>query len=107
MKSWAFSVGKHEVPSVKLTLFFEGLIDGLKMYEDDRAADFANESRKLARDALFLVLSNLAFFHPDLDQSDGFKKRPSGADTFVVAKKVGPLTDRVLSVPRTQGSRRV
>jgi hypothetical protein len=51
MKSWAFSVGKNEVPSVKLTLFFEGLIEGLKMYEDDRAACFVDESRKLAWEA--------------------------------------------------------
>lgn len=31
MKSWDFSVGRHEVPIVKLTLYFEGLIKGLKM----------------------------------------------------------------------------
>ena len=60
MKSWAFSVKEHEVPSVKLTLFFEGLIEGLKMYDDDWAACFADESRKLTRDALFVVLRNLA-----------------------------------------------
>ena len=106
MKSWAYSVGKHEAPSINLTLFFDGLIEGLKTYEEDRAASFANESRKLARDALFLVLSNLAFFHPELDLSDGFKKLPSGADTSAATEKAVPLSDRILKVSRTQGSHR-
>ena len=100
MKSWAFSVSKHEVPSAKLSLFFKGLIEGLEMYGDNSAACFANESQKLARDALFLVLSNLAFFHPDLNLADGFKKFLSGVDTSAPAEKAAPLADTVLSVPR-------
>jgi len=100
MKSWAFTVSNHEVPSVKLTLFFEGLIEGLKMYEEDRATCFAEESWKLARDTLFLVLSNLAFLHPDLNLPDGFKKLLPGADTSTAVEKVAPLAENVLSIPR-------
>ena len=94
MKSWAFSVSMHEVPSVTLTLFFEGLIEGLKTYEEDRATCFVNEAQKLARDALFMVLSNLAFRHPDLNIADGFKRLPLGADTSAASEKAAPLLTR-------------
>ena len=100
MKSWAFSVGKHEVPSIKLTLFFEGLIEGLKTYEDDRATCFANETRKLASGALFLVLSNLAYCHPDLNLSDSFKRLPAGVNISAAEAKASPFAEKVLSVPR-------
>ena len=76
------------------------------MYEDDRAACFANESQKLARDALFLVLSNLAFHHPDLNLADGFKKLPPGADTSASTEKATHLADKVLSVSSVLGGRR-
>ena len=105
MKSWSISIGKYEVPSAKLSLFFKGLIEGLEMYEDNSAACFANESQKLARDALFLVLSNLAFHHPDINLADGFKRLPPGADTSTAAEKDGPLADKVFSIPRVPRGR--
>ena len=105
MKSWAFSINSHEVPSIKLMLFFEGLIEGLKMYEDERAACLANESRKLARNALFMVLSNLSYRHPNLDLNDGFRKATPGADVPAAEEKAAPLTDKVLKVPTAPRSR--
>lgn len=73
LKRWAYSVSQHEVPIIKLTLFFEGLMSGSKTYEDDRAACFADESRKLARDALFMVLRNLDFFHQSSTSLTGLR----------------------------------
>ena len=88
-----FLAGKQEVLSVKLGLFFNELIDKLKVHEEGRAERFATESRKLARNALFMVLSNIACRHPELDLDDGFKKLPAGADVTTA-----PRADRVLRV---------
>jgi hypothetical protein len=100
MESIAVSVDMHEVPSVKLALFFDGLIEGLRMHEEERAAHFANESRKLARNALFMVLSNIAFRHPDINLADGFRRLPEGADISAVEEKAAPFANNMLSVPR-------
>ena len=68
-----FSASKQEVPSVKLGLFFNKLIDKLNVHEERRAERFATEARKLARNTLFMVLSNIACCHPELDLDDGFR----------------------------------
>ena len=68
------------------------IIDTLETYH------FATESRKLARDALFMVLSNIACRHPELDLDDGFKKPPAGADVGAAKEKAAPWADRVLHV---------
>ena len=93
-----YSASEQEVPSVKLGLFFNELIDKLKVHEEGRAERFATESRKLARNALFMVLSNIACSHPEHDLGDGFKKPPAGADVAAAEKKSTPLPDRVLCV---------
>nr|XP_020156483.1 uncharacterized protein LOC109741810 [Aegilops tauschii subsp. strangulata] len=94
----AFSASKQEVPSVKPGLFFSELIEKLKAHEEGRAERFATESRKLARNTLFMVLSNIACRHPELDLDDGFKKPPVGADVAAAEKKAAPCADRVLRV---------
>jgi hypothetical protein len=100
MEGPVFSVGGHEAPSIKMALFFDGLIGGLKVHEEGRAANFARESRRLARNALFMVLSNIAYRHPDLNLTDGFRKLPVGADVSAAEEKAAPFADKVLSVPR-------
>nr|XP_040249731.1 uncharacterized protein LOC120967188 [Aegilops tauschii subsp. strangulata] len=93
-----YSASKREVPSVKLGIFFNELIDKLKVHEEGRAERFATESRRLARDALFMVLSNIACRHPELDLDDGFKKPPAGADIVAAKEKAAPCADKVLLV---------
>ena len=100
-----FSVSKHEVPSVKLGLFFNELIKKLKVHEEGRAECFVTESRKLARDALFMVLSNIACRHPDLDLDDGFKKPPAGADVAAAKEKAASRAAKVLHIPTASRSR--
>lgn len=75
-----YSASEQEVLSVKLGIFFNELIDKLKVHEVGRGERFATESRTLGHDALFMVLSNIACRHPELDLGDGFKKLPAGAD---------------------------
>ena len=93
-----YSASKQEVPSVKLGLFFNELIDKLKVHEEGRAKRFATESRKLAHNALFMVLSNIACRHPEFDLDDGFKKPPVDADIAATKKKAAPRGDRVLHI---------
>ena len=93
-----FSASKQEVPSVKLGLFFNELIEKLKVHEEGWAERFVTESQKLAHNALFMVLSNVACRPPELDLGDGLKKPPAGVDVAAVEKKAAPLADRVLHV---------
>ena len=81
-----------------MRLFFNELIDKLKVHEEGRAKRFATESRKLAHNALFMVLSNIACRHPELDLDDGFKKPPASADIAAAEKNATPRADRVLRV---------
>nr|XP_020166368.1 myosin heavy chain, striated muscle-like [Aegilops tauschii subsp. strangulata] len=93
-----YSASEQEVPSVKLGIFFNDLIDKLKVQEEGRGRRFATESRRLARNALFMVLSNIACRHPELDLDDGFRKPPVGADVAAAEHKAAPRADRVLRV---------
>ena len=99
MEGPVFSASRQEVPSVKLGVFFNELIDKMKAHEEGRVGRFATESWKLARDALFMVLSNIACRHPDLDLADGFRKPPEGADVSAAEEKAALLAAKVLSVP--------
>ncbi|KAM3256395.1 hypothetical protein ACQJBY_049087 [Aegilops geniculata] len=92
-----YSASEQEVPSVKLGIFFNELIDKLKVHEDGRAERFATESRRLARNALFMVLCNIACRHPELDLDDGFRKPPVGVDDVAAEQKATP---RAVRVPR-------
>ena len=105
MRSWGFTVNDKETTSVRLTKFFEGLIDNLKTYHEDRSASFADESRKFERNVLYKVLLKLAHRHPDLDLSGIFRKLPQNTDVSATDKIAGPLADKVLHVPRIQGDR--
>ena len=94
----SFLINRQEVPSAKLGVFFNKLINKLKVHEEGRAERFATESRKLARNALFMVLSNIACLHPNLDLDDGFKKPPAIADVAAAKEKAASRADRVLLV---------
>ena len=93
-----FLLSQHEVPSAKLGVFFNELIKKLGSHEAGRAQRFATKSLKLARNALFMVLSNIACCHPDLDLNDGFKKPPVGANFAAAKKNAASRADRVLRV---------
>ena len=85
-----YSANEQEVPSFKLGIFINELINKLKVHEEGRAERFATESRRLARNALFMVLSNIACHHPDLNLDDGFRKPPAGADVSAANEKAAP-----------------
>ena len=93
-----FSLSQHEVPRAKLGVFFNELIEKLGAHEAGRAQLFATESQKLPRNTLFMVLSNIACRHPDLDLDDGFKKPPVCADVAATKEKAASRAYRLLRV---------
>ena len=103
MKSWIFTANDHEVASARLTKFFNGIIEALKTYHEDRSTSFANESRKFARSVLYAVLLNLARHNPELDLSKIFKRLSENTVVTVADKIEAPSADKVLRVPRIQG----
>jgi hypothetical protein len=105
MRSWGFTVNDKETTSVRLTKFFEGLIDALKTYHEDRSTLFADESWKFVHNVLYKVLLKLAHRHPDLDLSRIFRKLPQNTDVTATDKIAAPLANKVLQVPRIQGNR--
>ena len=98
MDGLAFSLCRLEVPSAKLGVFFNELIEKLKAYKDGRAEWFATESRELAHDVVFMVLSNIACLHPDLDLGNRFRKPPMGTDVTASKEKATCSAARVLQV---------
>lgn len=107
MKNWGFSVSQKEATSVRLTLFFEGLIDVLDAYHKERAAKFAAESRKLLHDVLFKVLVKITCRNPGIDLSKAFTSLPAGTDTSEAEKLVAPIATRAAGgAVRVQGQLR-
>ena len=100
MEGPIFSVGEHEVPSAKPGLFFNELVEKLKTHEEGRADRFTSESRKLARNAVHMVLRNIAYCHPDHNLANDFRKLPEGAYVFATEEKADPFDDKVLTIPR-------
>ena len=91
MEGPVFSASRQEDPSVKQGVFYNELINKLKAHEEGRAGRFVIESWKLARNTLFIVLSNIACRHLDLNNVDGFRKPPVGADVLPAKEKATPL----------------
>ena len=106
MKSWGFTINDKEATSVRLTKFFEGLIDALKTYHEDRSASFADESQKFAHEVVYRVLLKIAHRNPGFDLSGVFRKLPENTDVTAADKIAAPLADKVLQIPRIQGDRR-
>ena len=100
MEGPIFPVGAHEVPSVKLGLFFNELTEKLKTHEEARVDLFISESRKLAHNTLFMVLSNIAYRHQDLNFADGFRRLPEDAYVSAAEEKAAPFANKVLAIPR-------
>ncbi|KAM3365945.1 hypothetical protein ACQJBY_015498 [Aegilops geniculata] len=98
MDGQVYSASEQEVPSVKLGIFFNELVAKLRVHEEGRRERFATELQRLARNALFMVLSNIPCRHPELDLDDGFRKPPVGANVAVTEHKAAPRADRVLRV---------
>jgi hypothetical protein len=92
--------------SARLTMFFEGLVDALKLLRSNRAAHLANESRKLCRAVLSKVLTKVAYRNPGLNLTNVLASLPETADLKALEELVAPIVDRVSGVKRVEGQRR-
>ena len=61
MPSFRFSHEVNVVDSARLTLFFERVLDALKLLHSNRAPYLAEESRKLFQGAVTKVLTKVAY----------------------------------------------
>ena len=92
--------------SARLTMFFEGLVDALKLLRSNRAVHLANESRKLCRAVLSKVLMKVAHRNPGLNLTNVLASLPETADLRALEELVAPIVDRVSGVKRIEGQRR-
>jgi hypothetical protein len=87
-------------------MFFEGLVDALKLLRSNRATHLANESRKLCRTVLSKVLVKVAYRNPGLNLTNVLASLPENADLKALEELVAPIIDRVSQVKRIEGQRR-
>jgi hypothetical protein len=88
-----------------LTKFFDGLIDALKTYHNQRSALFPDESRQFERYILCTVLLKRAHWSPSLDLSEIFNKLSRDTNVTAADKIAAPLADKVHQVPNIQSGR--
>ena len=87
-------------------MFFEGLVDALKLLQANQTSKLANESRKLCQEVLQKLLMKVAYRNPGVDFSNIFKGLPKNADVKALEELVAPIVDRVGQVKRVEGDRR-
>jgi hypothetical protein len=92
--------------SARLTMFFEGLVDALKLLRSNRVVHLANESRKLCRTVLSKVLMKVAHRNPGLNLTNVLASLPENADLKALEELIAPIVDRVSRVKRVEGQRR-
>jgi hypothetical protein len=76
--------------SARLTMFFESIIDALKLLQSNRATQLANESRKLCRAILRKVLVKVVYNNPGVDLTNVLDHLPKDADLRALEELVAP-----------------
>ena len=104
MPSYRFSHDDKITESARVTMFFEAVLDALKILHDGRATHLANESRMLCRGVLLKVLTKVAYRNPSIDLSQD--SLPADADRKALEELVAPVVSLVDNVTRVEGQRR-
>ena len=106
LDNFRYSSDERVSSSAKLTMFFEGVIDALKLLQANRATHLANESRKLCQAVLLKVLVKVAHKNPGINLTNVLDRLPKDADLKALEELVTPIIDRVSHVKRVKGQRR-
>jgi DNA repair exonuclease SbcCD ATPase subunit len=106
LPNFSYSSDERVSTSARLTMFFEGMVDTLKLLRSNRAVHLANESRKLYRTILSKVLMKVAHRNPGLNLTNVLASLPENADLKALEELVAPIVDRVSGVKRVEGQRR-
>ena len=106
LNNFGYSSDERVSSSAKPTMFFEGVVDALKLLQANRATHLANESRKLCRAVLRKVLIKVVHKNPGIDLTNVLASLPEDADLKALEELVAPIVDRVSHVKRVEGQRR-
>ena len=90
--------------SARVTMFFEAVLDALKLLHDGRVTHLANESRKLCRGALLKVLTKVAYRNPSIDLNQDSLR--ADVDRRALEELVAPIISMVDQVNRVEGQHR-
>jgi hypothetical protein len=106
LQNFRYSSEERISPSARLTMFFESIIDALKLLQSNRATQLANKSRKLCRAVLLKVLIKVVYKNPGVDLTNVLDRLPKDADLKALEKLVAPILEKVDSIKRIEGQHR-
>src|SRR3990170_8181624 len=103
LQGFKYSTEERVSRSARLTMFFESLIDALKLLKSNRATQLANESRQLCRAVLRKILIKVVHNNPGVDLSNVLGHLPKNANLKALEELVAPILERVDSIKRIEG----
>src|SRR3990170_2593723 len=106
LQGFKYSTEEWVSQSARLTMFFESIIDALKLLQSNRATQLANESRKLCRAILRKVLIKVVHHNPGIDLTNALGRLPRDADLKALEELIAPILEKVDSIKRIEGQRR-
>nr|XP_020197718.1 uncharacterized protein LOC109783531 [Aegilops tauschii subsp. strangulata] len=106
MSSFKLSHDERVTHSSRVIMFFEAVVDALKLLHSSRATQLAKESRKLCRGVLLKVLTKVAYKNPGLNLTNVLDSLPEDANCSALEDLVGPIVNLVDQVKRVEGQRR-
>jgi septal ring factor EnvC (AmiA/AmiB activator) len=106
LSNFRYSFEDRISSSARLTMFFESILEALKLLQSTRATQLANETRKLCRVVLRKVLIKVAYNNPGIDLTNVLGHLPKDADVKALEELVAPILEKVDSIKRIEGQRR-
>ena len=106
MPNFRFSREANVAESARLSLFFECVLDALKLLQSTRVAYLVEESRQLCRDALIKVLTKVAHWNPSVDFAQALDSLPVDVNRQALEERIEPIISYVRGVARLEGQRR-
>ena len=91
MPIFRFSHEVNVTDSARLTLFFEGVFDALKLLHSNRVTYLAEEAWKLCRGALTKVLTKVAYWNPNVDFAKALNSLSEGANLQALEECIEPI----------------
>ena len=105
MPNFRFSREANMDESSRLSLFFERVLDTLKLLQSTRAAYLAEESGQLCRDALIKVLTKVAHWNPSVDFGQALDSLPEDIDHQAFEERIEPIISYISGVARLEVQR--
>ena len=105
MEDLGYPSDENLQPSVKLTLFFKGVVTALQRLREKIPKQLVDKSRKICAGALQKVLMKVAFRNPGLNLANVLKTLPPDVDLEALKTLVAPIVDKVSKIKRVDGDR--